>query len=236
MKKILGCVKKAVLNYDMIQDGDVLGVGLSGGKDSMLLLKALHLFQNFSPTHFELKAITIDLGFEDFNIDSITKFCDSLHIEHIIEKTHIGKVIFEEQQYKNPCGMCARMKRARLNKSCLEHHINKLALGHNGDDAIESLIMSMSYESRIRTFLPFSYMDKSKIYLIRPLIYAFEEDIKLAISKNNIPVITNPCPADEIGSRAYIKGVIRHMEENIPLVKKNLLACLEKTNQIEIWK
>ena len=236
MKKVLGCIKKAVLNYDMIQDGDVIGIGLSGGKDSMLLLKALHLFKNFSPVPFELKAITIDMGFTDFDVNSITKFCNEFNIEHIIEKTRIGKVIFEDQHYKNPCGMCARMKRARLNKSCLENNINKLALGHNADDAIESLIMSMSYESRIRTFLPLTYMDKSKVHLIRPLIYAFGKDILLAVSKNNIPIIANPCPADKIGSRAYIKSLLSHMEKEIPLIKKNLLASLEKGNQIEIWK
>lgn len=236
MRKILGCIKKANLNYSMIEEGDVIGVGLSGGKDSMALLYALKLFQNFSPVPYDIKAITLTMGFESFDLKSIQKFCESLQIEHIVEETKIGKIIFEERNEKNPCGLCARMKRGRLSKVCQTHQINKLALGHHADDAIETLFMSMFYESRIHTFKPVTFMDRSNITVIRPLIYAFELDIINAVKNKNLPTIKNPCPVDKNTKREYIKKLMVNLSDDIPNLRKQLLSALENQDQLEIWK
>lgn len=236
MKKVLGCIKKAVMNYSMIDDGDVIGVGVSGGKDSMALLYGLKLFQNFSPVKYEIKAISLTMGFENFDLTSISDFCKTHDIEHIVEETNIGKIIFEERNEKHPCGMCSRMKRGRLSKVCNRNGISRLALGHHADDAIETLFMSMFYESRIHTFRPVTYMDRSGITVIRPLIYAFESDITDAVSRHNLPIISNPCPADKNTKRQYIKSMMNNFSKDIPHLKAQLLHALENKDQLEIWK
>lgn len=236
MRKILGCIKKAVMNYSMIDEGDVIGVGVSGGKDSMVLLYALKLFQRFSPVKYDVKAITLTMGFEDFDLESIETFCKSLGVGHIVEKTQIGKIIFDERNQKHPCGMCARMKRGRLSKVCQRHQIHKLALGHHADDAIETLFMSMFYEGRIHTFKPVTYMDRSDITVIRPMIYAYEQDVKNAALSKNIPIIKNPCPVDKNTKRAYVKGIMNGLNQDIPNLKTRLLHSLENQEQLEIWK
>lgn len=236
MKKIMGCVKKAVETYSMIEEGDIIGVGLSGGKDSMILLHALKLYQNFSPVKFHIKAISLTLGFDDFDLSPISDFCRAQGIEHIVEETNIGKVVFDERKDKHPCGMCSRMKRGRLSRVCNAHGIHKLALGHHGDDAIESLFMSMFYESRIRTFKPVSFMDRSSITVIRPLIYAFESDVKNALLQVNLPVVESACPVDRYTKREYIKKVLSNLSEDVPHLKERLLHALENKKQLEIWK
>ncbi len=236
MKKIMGCLKKAVETYKMINDGDIVGVGLSGGKDSMVLLHALRLYQNFSPIKYDIKAFSLTMGFDDFNLSSVSSYCHAHSIEHIIEATNIGKVIFDERKEKHPCGMCSRMKRARLSKVCTSHGVFKLALGHHGDDAIESLLMSMFFEGRIRTFKPVSFMNRSSITVIRPLIYAFESDISKALTDSNLPVVKNPCPVDKKTKREFMKKILDSLSTDIPHVRKRLLHALENKEQLEIWK
>lgn len=233
MRKILGCIKKANQNYHMIQKGDVIGVGLSGGKDSIALLKALKLYQYFAPVKYKIVAITLTLGFPDFDLTSISDFCKKNEIEHIIEETRIGQVVFEERNEQHPCGMCARMKRGRLSKVCTHHGIKKIALGHHADDAVETLFMSMFYEGRIHTFKPVTLMDQSNITVIRPLIYAFEADIREAVIRNQLPVINSLCPADKNTKREYIKSVLNDL--NVPHLKSKLLHALENKEQLEIW-
>lgn len=233
MRKILGCIKKANQNYHMIQEDDVIGVGLSGGKDSIALLKALKLYQYFAPVRYKIVAITLTLGFDDFDLTPISDFCKKNEIDHIIEETKIGQVVFNERNEKHPCGMCARMKRGRLSKVCNRHEIQKLALGHHADDAIETLFMSMFYESRIHTFKPVTLMDRSNIAVIRPLIYAFETDIEKAVLRNQLPVISSPCPADKNTKREYIKSVINNLD--VSHLKSNLLHALENKEQLDIW-
>lgn len=236
IKKIMGCLEKAVENYKMIEEGDVIGVGLSGGKDSIVLLHSLKLYQNFSPVQYDIKAFSLTMGFDDFDLSPVSDYCHAHGIEHIIEETEIGKVVFEERNDKHPCGMCSRMKRARLNKVCASHGVLKLALGHHGDDAIESLLMSMFFEGRIRTFKPVSFMDRSSITVIRPLIYALESDISKAFIDSNLPVVKNPCPVDKKTKREFLKNVLNNLSADIPHIKKNLLCALENKEQLEIWK
>lgn len=236
MRKVLGCLKKADINFNMINEGDVIGVGLSGGKDSIVLLNALRLYQNFSPVSYTIKALTLTLGFKDFDITPITEFCKTHSIEHIIEETHIAEVVFNEKKLSNPCGMCSRMKRARLSKLCKKLSINKLALGHHADDAIETMFMSMFYESRIHTFMPVTYMDRSDITVIRPLVYAFESDIIEAHQRHRLPIVKSPCPADKNTKREYIKSLLSDISKDVPHLKERLLHAIENKEQLEIWK
>lgn len=236
MRKVLGCLKKAVEEFNMISEGDTIGIGLSGGKDSMALLYALKLYQNFSPVNYTLKAVTLTMGFEHFNISPISEFCSSLNIEHIVSETQIGKIVFEERKAAHPCGICSRMRRGRLHKLCAEHRIDKLALGHHADDAVETLLLSMLYESRIHSFKPVTYLSRSRLTQIRPLIYAFESDIAEAVLRHNIPVAENPCPAARHTKREYVKNLLRIISEDIPDAKKHILAALGNKEQLEIFK
>ncbi|MCT4595403.1 MAG: tRNA 2-thiocytidine biosynthesis TtcA family protein [Anaeromicrobium sp.] len=235
MKKIVGCVKRAVEEFNMIEDGDVVGVGISGGKDSSALLYALRLYQNFSKAKFKIKALTLTLGFEGFDISPLTKFCNELGIEHVVVPTQIGKVIFEERKEKNPCSLCARMRRGRLHNLCKELGVTKLALGHHGDDAIETLFLSMFYEGRLNTFEPVTYLDRKDLTMIRPLMYAYEKDIILAVKRHDIPVVESPCPADKKTKREYAKRLISSIEKDIPNVRGNILRALENKDQMYLW-
>ena len=228
MRKLLGCIKRAQANYSMIHEGDVIGVGLSGGKDSIALLYALYLYQNFSPVKYSIKAITIDLGFEGFQTDVLTSLCNDLEIECVIEKTKIGKLIFEERKDTHPCGMCARMRRGRLIRVCKEKNITKLALGHHGDDAAETLLMSMLYERRVHTFSPITYFDRTDFLMIRPFIYAAEQDIIDAVKRHNLPTVQNPCPASGSTKREMVKSLILALDDMVPNGHKNLIAAATK--------
>jgi tRNA(Ile)-lysidine synthase TilS/MesJ len=235
MKKILGCVKKAVSDFSMIQDGDVVGVGVSGGKDSTALLYALKLFQNFSPVKYELKAFTLTLGFDNFDLTPLKKFCHDLKIPYIIQPTQIGKVVFEERKDKNPCAMCARMRRGRLHTLCKEYGVTKLALGHHGDDAVETLFLSMFYESRISTFDPVTFLDKKNLTMIRPLIYASEKDIISTVNKHNLPIVKSPCPANGKTQRQYMKNLLEQIYKDIPNGKDRIITALKNKEQLNIW-
>ncbi|MCT4619804.1 MAG: tRNA 2-thiocytidine biosynthesis TtcA family protein [Marinisporobacter sp.] len=235
MKKILGCVKKAVAQFHMIEDGDVVGVGVSGGKDSTALLYALKLFQNFSPVKYELKAFTLTLGFDGFDLTPLKKLCHDLNIPYIIQPTQIGKVVFEERKDKNPCAMCARMRRGRLHTLCKEHGVTKLALGHHGDDAVETLFLSMFYESRISTFDPVTFLDRKDLTMIRPLIYASEKDIISAVKKHNLPIVKSPCPANGKTQRQFMKNLLETIYKDIPNGRDRILTALENKEQLNIW-
>ena len=173
MQKILSAMRRAVQDYDMIHDGDKIFVGLSGGKDSTLLLSALAAYRRFSPEHFDLEAITVDMGLKDTKqeeMDALIAYCDSLGVKHHLIKTDIGEIIFDARKEQNPCSLCAKMRRGALNNEIIRLGGGKLALGHNADDVAETMLLSLLYEGRFSCFAPTAYMDKSGITLIRPLI------------------------------------------------------------------
>jgi len=228
MRKVLGCVKRAQEEFEMIADGDVVAVGLSGGKDSMALLYALHLFQRFSPVSYTLKAITIDLGFPGFDLEAITRYCDNLGVEHLIAQTRIGEIVFEERKEKNPCSLCARLRRGRINRICDEQGITKLALAHHGDDAIETLFMNILFESRIDSFQPVTTYERAEVTMIRPLFFATEEDLSRAVEKEKIPVIQNPCPASGNTKRETVKKYLRELDDLTPNGKKHAIEAIVK--------
>lgn len=235
MKKVLGCIKKAVADYQMIQEGDVVGVGLSGGKDSTTLLYALKLYQNFSPVKFELKALTLTLGFAGFDLTPMKELCEKINVPYTIVNTNIGKIIFEERKEKNPCSMCAKMRRGRLHTLCKEEGINKLALGHHADDAVETLFLSMFYESRISTFKPVTYLDRKDLTVIRPMIYASEDDIIQGSRRHNLPFIQSPCPANGKTQRDYMRNLLEQINQHIPQARDRVIKALQNKEQLKIW-
>jgi tRNA 2-thiocytidine biosynthesis protein TtcA len=235
MRKILGCVKKAISDFTMLQEGDIIGVGVSGGKDSIALLYALKLFQNFSPVHYTLKALTVTLGFKGTDMTPLKKFCIDEKIPLILRETSIGKVIFEERKEKNPCALCARMRRGRLHRLCQEEGITKLALGHHADDAVETLFLSLFYESRISTFSPVTFLNRRHLTMIRPLIYASEKDILSSVYRHHLPVIPSQCPANGKTEREYMKNLFSEIEKHIPNAKGRVIQALKNKEQLNLW-
>lgn len=233
MKKILGCIKRAQAEFNMISDGDVVAVGVSGGKDSLTLLKALRLYQNFAPVSYTLKAITIDMGFGGFDTDSIGEFCIAQGAEFILEKTQMGKLIFEERKESNPCSFCSRMRRGLLNKVCDREGVTKLALGHHGDDLIESFLMSMVFESRLNSFKPVTHFERTDVVQIRPMIFACEKDIIDAVERHSIPSYENPCPASGFTQRQNAKELTAIIEEKTGQTREHMINAICRSSIIK---
>ncbi len=198
MQRIVSHVRKAIEDYNMIEDGDKIAVGLSGGKDSISLLMALKNLQIFYPKKFEIVAISINPGFEFFDSNFLKTTCEKIGVKYIEEKTHIKEIVFDIREEKNPCSLCANLRRGILNSTAIREGCNKIALGHNEDDVLETFFLNLLYGGSINTFAPTSYMDRSKITLIRPLIYVPEKSIKTFVKKNNIEVMNKCCPMDRI--------------------------------------
>lgn len=235
MKKILGCIRKAVKDFDMIEDGARVAVGISGGKDSMTLLYAMKLFQRFSPVKFELEALTIALGFENFDLGLAEDFCKKIDVPYTIQETQISKIVFEAREEKNPCSLCANMRRGALHNAMKERGLTTLALGHHSDDAIETLFLNIFYAGSINTFSPKSYMSRKKIHVVRPMIYISEGEIMGAVKRHNIPVIKSPCPMDKITKREEMKNRLKDIYKEIPGSKDRVMTALKNKDQISLW-
>lgn len=232
IQKILSMARKAITDYDMIKDNDKVCVGLSGGKDSLVLLSTLKAYQRFSPQKFDLMAITIDLGFGgDFS--HLKKFCSDLDVEYHIEPSQIKQIVFEERKEKNPCSLCSKIRRGALNTCMQKFGYSTLALGHHADDLIETMLLSMFYEGRLSSFGPTGYMDRTGVTLIRPLIYVYEKDIR-ACAKD-MPIFHNPCPADHHTQREYMKDLIKNIQNDIPFVKERMHAALTNSDRYNLW-
>ena len=235
MKKTLGCLRKADHDFGLIESGDRVAVGVSGGKDSLLLLHALSLYRQFSHKDFSLYAITVTLGLEPFDLSGIRALCEQLGIEYIVQETEIGKIIFEYRQEKNPCALCAKMRRAVLANTCVEHGINKLALGHHREDAIETLLMSLFNEGRFRTFHPKTRMSRTGITVIRPLIYLPESHVKHMAKVLDLPVVKSPCPADGNTDRQKMKDLLRELRKVYPDANERFLHALQQ-DRYDLWQ
>ncbi len=196
MQRMLSYIRRAVDDYNMIEDGDKIAIGLSGGKDSITLAMGLKALQRFYPKKFDIIAISVNPGFDSFNSDLLNNICKKIGIDFIEEKSNIKEIVFNLRKEKNPCSLCANLRRGILNSTAIREGCNKIALGHNEDDVLETFFLNLLYGGNINTFPPKSYMDRSKIYLIRPLIYAPEKSIKTFIKKNNIEVMQKCCPMD----------------------------------------
>ncbi len=235
MKTVLGCIRRADQDFEMIQQNDHVAVGVSGGKDSLLLLRALALYRLFSQKNFELEALMLTMGLEPFDTAGVEAMCREIGVPLTIKRTDIGRVIFEERKEKNPCALCAKMRRGALNELAAQHGANKLALGHHREDVLETFIMSLFYEGRLHTFHPVTYLTRSGITVIRPMVYLPEKHIIHMAQKLLLPVVKNPCPADGHTARQEAKDLLKTLSIAHPNLKELMLSALRNKAQYGLW-
>ena len=226
LQKLLSYTRKAVDEYRMIEEGDHIAVGISGGKDSLTLLYALHGLKRFYPKKFELSAITVDLGFEDFDLSPIQALCQELNIPYRIESSDIYEILFHVRKESNPCSLCAKMRKGFLNDVAKKMGCNKVAYAHHRDDMIETMLMSLIYEGRFHCFNPVTYLDRMGLNVIRPMMYVPEMDVIGFANKYNLPVAKNPCPVDGHTKREYIKTLVRQLNRENPNCKDRLFTAV----------
>ena len=227
MQKLIGLVRRCVEDYRMIQPGDRIGVGVSGGKDSLALLVFLAELKKYYPEPFHLEAITIDMGL-GMDYSGIAKLCWELDVPYTIINTEIAPIIFDYRQEKNPCSMCAKMRRGALNQALLERDLHKLALGHHYDDAVETFLMSLLFEGRISCFQPVTDLDRTGIIQIRPMLYIHEKTVDSFAVRQNLPVIENRCPVDKTTKRAEIKNLIYDLSATYPDLKERIFGAMQR--------
>lgn len=230
LQQVLSYVRKAIDDYGMIEENDKIAVGISGGKDSLTLLYALHGLKRFYPIPFEICAITVDLGFKNLNLDEIKKLCSSLDIEYQIVKTDIGKIVFEDRKESNPCALCAKMRKGALNEAIKRTGCNKIAYAHHKDDVVETMLLSLIFEGRFHTFSPVTYLDRTELTVIRPLIYMNESDVIGFVNKNQVPVVKSPCPVDGHTKREYAKNLLKQLNQENPGVKERMFTAIQSGN------
>lgn len=230
LQQVLSYVRKAVDDYGMIEAGDRIAVGISGGKDSLTLLHALHGLKRFYPKKFELSAVTVDLGFQNLRLDRISELCRELEVEYTIVKTDIAQIIFQERKEENPCSLCAKMRKGALNQAIKVKGCNKVAYAHHRDDVVETMLMSLIYEGRFHTFAPVTYLDRMDLTVIRPLMYMKEADVIGFVNRYQVPVVKSPCPADGHTKREYVKNLLRQLNLENPGVKDRMFTAVQDGN------
>lgn len=244
-RRILSYTRRAVEDYSMINDGDCVAVGLSGGKDSLALLCALANLKKFYPKSFTLKALHVDMGFykasfgtnleQSCAIKDMERLCNQLEVEFVLKETEIAKIIFDIRKEKNPCSLCARMRRGAIHELAKENGCNVLAFGHHFDDAVETFMMNLFNEGRIGCFSPVTYLSRRDLTLIRPLIYAPEKDIRYFVNHSNLPVFSSPCPADKSSDRQKVKDMLRELEKQNKGLRHRIFGAMQKA-QIDGFK
>lgn len=235
LQKLLSFTRKAIDDYKMIDDGDKIAIGVSGGKDSLTLLYALSHLRRFYPKKFDIEAITVSMGLKDMDFSPVEQLCKELGVNYTIIETKIAEIIFSYRKEKKPCSLCAKLRKGAFNIKAKELGCNKKAYAHHFDDVIETMMMSLFYEGRFYCFSPVTYLQRSDIILIRPLIYVKEADIKGFRNAYNLPVVENPCPVNGYTKRHYVKGLIKSLQFEIPDLKKQLFHAIQSSN-IPGWK
>ncbi len=230
IQKLLSYVRCAVDDYNMIQDGDRIAIGVSGGKDSLAMIAALKSLQRFYPAKFELEAISVSLGFEGMDFSPIKKFCDEWEVNYTLVETDIGQIVFGERKEKNPCSLCAKMRKGALNDMVEKLGCNKIALGHNRDDIVETFLMALFYEGRVGCFAPVTYLDRKKITSIRPLAYVPEVDIIGFANKYSLPVVKNKCPADGNTKREEVKNMVKEYRKKFDHFDSKIFGAIQRAD------
>ena len=229
-KLLLSYARRAVDDYEMINEGDKIAVGVSAGKDSLALLVALAQMRRFYPKKFTLIAITVDMGFEGMDLSPIKSFCEELDVEYHVVPTQISKIIFDIRKEKNPCSLCAKMRRGALHTAAKELGCNKVALGHHFDDVVETFMLNLFYEGRLGCFRPVTYLSRIDLHLIRPLIYMPEKDVRYFASKTELPVIKSPCPADKNTERERMKELLHDLERENKGLRYRIFGAMQRGN------
>ena len=228
MKRMLSFVRRAVDDYGMIDDGDKIAVGISGGKDSLALLSTLAAMRRFYPKKYDIVAITVNIGLEGMDFSPVESFCEALGVEYKIVKTDIARIIFDVRKEPNPCSLCAKMRRGALHLAAVEAGCNKVALGHHYDDAVETFMMNLFNEGRIGCFSPKSYLSNRQITLIRPMLYATEKDVIYFAKRQELPVVTSTCPEDHATEREKTKNLLSELEKGNKGVKHRIFHAMCK--------
>lgn len=228
MQHILGQVRRCVEDYHMIEAGDKVAVGVSGGKDSLLTLTALARLRDFYPIPFQVEAITLETGTPGMSFDAVAELCRELEVPYTRIHVPVYQIVFEERKEKNPCSLCAKLRRGSLNTALTERGIHKIALGHHYDDAVETLLMNLLFEGRLGCFQPVTYLDRTGITQIRPLLYCQEADVRRMAAKLCLPVVKNTCPMDGHSRRQEVKELIASLEERYPDLKKKLFGAVQR--------
>lgn len=233
-KLIFRKVRDANLKYRLVEDGDRVAAGLSGGKDSLTMLYFLDLLRRFTPLQFDIVPIYIDLGWQN-ETAPLFAFCRQLELEPVIEHTNIGRVVFEMRREKNPCALCSNLRRGCMSRVARSQRCNKVALGHHLDDVVHTLFMSILYESRYKVFKPSTYLDRTDITLIRPLIYVKESEIINFVDSMGLTAVNNRCPADGSSKRSEVQQTLDLIEERHPGARQSILAALENVDRESLW-
>ena len=226
LQRLLSLLRQAIDQYQMIENGDHIAIGISGGKDSLTLLYGLSQLQKFYPKHFPLSAITVDMGLDTMNLEPIKALCADFNVPYEIISTEIGKILFEARKESNPCALCAKMRKGALNQKALELGCNKIAYAHHKDDLIETALMSLLYEGRFYAFPPVTHLDRTDLTVIRPLMLVSEADVKGFRNKYQLPVCKNPCPVDGKTKREYVKQLTRKLNHDSPGVKDRFFHAI----------
>ena len=223
-----GLIRRCVDDYHMIEAGDTVAVGVSGGKDSLVLLMALNHLRTYYPKPFQLEAITIELGFDGMDFDPVQDLCRELDVPYTRLKTDIKEIVFDVRKEDNPCSLCAKMRRGALCDALRDRGITKLALGHHFDDAVETFMLSLLFEGRLSCFRPVTYLDRSGVTQIRPMIYAGELKISNLAQELQLPVVENPCPQDKGSKRYEVKQLLRDMSRTYPDLRSKIFGAIQR--------
>ena len=234
LQRLLSLLRQAIDQYNMIEDGDHIAIGISGGKDSLTLLYGLANLQRFYPKSFRLSAITVDMGLDTMDLEPVKALCADFNVPYEVIPTEIGKILFEARKESNPCALCAKMRKGALNQKAMELSCNKIVYAHHKDDIIETAMMSLLYEGRFYAFPPVTHLDRTDLTVIRPLMLVSEADVKGFRNKYQLPVCKNPCPMDGHTHREYVKNLIRGLNTDSPGVRDRLFHAVI-TGNIDGW-
>lgn len=227
-RRLLSYVRRAVDDYQMIEEGDRICVGISGGKDSLALLAGLAGLRHFYPKRFELVALTVDMGFDGVDFSQIEALCQELNVSYHVKKTEIAQIIFDIRKEKNPCSLCAKMRRGVLHSTAKELGCNKIAFGHHFDDVVETFMLNLFHEGRIGCFQPVTYLSRADITLIRPLVYMPEKDVRYFANRENLPVVKSPCPADGHTEREEMKKLLDTLERQHKGLRHRIFGAIAR--------